>query len=34
MGRFGGGWQWKLGLQVGGRTMLVSLVVAELRVSW
>lgn len=34
MGRFGGGWQWKLGLQAGGRTLIVSLLVAELRFDW
>lgn len=32
MGRFGGGWDWKLGFQVGGSTLLISLLVAELRV--
>jgi hypothetical protein len=31
MGRFGGGWQWKLGLQAGGRTLIVNLLVASLR---
>ena len=30
MGRFGGGWQWKLGFQIGGRTLIVSLLVADL----
>lgn len=30
-GRFGGGWQWKLGLQGGGRTLIVNLLVASLR---
>jgi hypothetical protein len=34
MGRFGGGWNWKLGFQAGGRTVIFSLLVAELRVSW
>lgn len=33
-GRFGGGWQWKLGVQAGGRSAVVSLLVAELKVSW
>jgi hypothetical protein len=30
MGRFGGGWQWKLGIQVGGSTVLLSLLICEL----
>lgn len=30
MGRFGGGWQWKLGLQLGSSTLIVSLLVMEL----
>jgi hypothetical protein len=29
-GRFGGGWNWKVGIQVGGRTAIVSLLVADL----
>lgn len=33
-GRFGGGWQWKLGIQQGGNTVIVSLFVAELRIEW
>lgn len=33
MGRFGGGWNWKLGIQVGGRTIVLSLLVAELSIS-
>lgn len=33
LGRFGGGWQWKLGVQAGGGTLLFSLLVAELRLS-
>lgn len=32
MGRFGGGWQWKVGVQVGSSTVIVSLLVATLRV--
>ncbi len=32
-GRFGGGWNWKLGFQAGGNTMIVSLLVADLRFS-
>jgi hypothetical protein len=32
MGRFGGGWNWKLGIQVGSwRSWILSLLVAELR---
>ena len=34
MGRFGGGWNWKLGFQVGGNTIIISLLVAELRFYW
>lgn len=30
MGRFGGGWNWKLGLQAGGRSLIVSLLVLEI----
>lgn len=32
MGRFGGGWQWKLGFQAGGGTVIVSILVCELRI--
>ena len=31
MGRFGGGWQWALGVRVGRSTVLVELLVATLR---
>lgn len=34
MGRFGGGWQWKVGFQAGGRCLLISLLVAELRLEY
>ena len=34
LGRFGGGWNWKLGIQIGGRTALVSLLVCEARLTW
>jgi len=34
MGRFGGGWNWKLGFQAGGRTVIFALLVASLRISW
>lgn len=33
MGRFGGGWNWKLGVQIGGGTALFSLLIAELSVT-
>ena len=29
-GRFGGGWDWKFGFQAGGKTLVISLLVAEL----
>lgn len=32
LGRFGGGWNWKVGTQVGVRTLILSLLVAELRI--
>jgi hypothetical protein len=28
-GRFGGGWQWEIGVQAGGSTLIVSLLVAS-----
>lgn len=31
-GRFGGGWNWKLGIDVGGTTVIVNLLVATLRI--
>lgn len=31
-GRFGGGWNWKLGVQAGGRTIIISLLVIEVYV--
>ena len=31
MGRFGGGWNWKLGFQVGSRTTIVNLLVCSLQ---
>lgn len=30
-GRFGGGWNWKLGFQAGGSTLIVDLLVCSLR---
>lgn len=32
MGRFGGGWNWKLGLQWGGSTCIVSLFVMDITI--
>ena len=34
MGRFGGGWQWQVGVQVGGKTAIVNLLVASVRIDW
>lgn len=34
MGRFGGGWQWKIGLQGSSSTVIVSLLILEVRISW
>jgi hypothetical protein len=31
-GRFGGGWNWKLGFQIGGNTLLISLLICEIRI--
>lgn len=30
LGRFGGGWNWKLGIQIGGATMIISLLILEI----
>jgi len=32
MGRFGGGWNWNIGVQVGGATTIINLLVASLRI--
>ncbi len=32
MSRFGGGWQWKLGIQIGGNTAIISLLVMEISI--
>lgn len=32
-GRFGGGWNWKVGIQIGASVVIVSLLVAELRIN-
>lgn len=34
MGRFGGGWQWELGFQAGGRTVIFNLLIFSLRIYW
>jgi len=31
-GRFGGGWNWRLGFMAGGRTLILNLLVATLRI--
>lgn len=33
-GRFGGGWNWKLGFQAGGSTLIISLLVGDLRIDF
>jgi len=32
-GRFGGGWNWELGFQIGGSTVIINLLVASLRIN-
>jgi DNA-directed RNA polymerase len=32
MGRFGGGWQWKFGIQASSGSVLISLLISELRI--
>lgn len=32
-GRFGGGWNWKVGFQLGGSTLVVSILLIEARIS-
>lgn len=32
-GRFGGGWNWKVGFQAGGSTVIIDLLVASIRIS-
>ena len=32
MGRFGGGWNWKVGFQIGGRTIILNLLTFSLRI--
>jgi len=31
-GRFGGGWNWELGFAAGGRTVIINLLIASLRI--
>ena len=33
-GRFGGGWNWNVGIQAGGRTVIINLLVCSLRIGW
>lgn len=33
MGRFGGGWNWNLGFQTSGSTLILNLLVASLRIT-
>lgn len=32
-GRFGGGWNWKVGVQAGGSTVIIDLLVASVRIA-
>ena len=34
MGRFGGGWNWKVGIMIGGHSVILNLLVFSLRFSW
>lgn len=34
MGRFGGGWNWKLGFTAGGRTVCLHMLVFDVRIDW
>lgn len=34
MGRFGGGWNWKVGVQVGGSSVILNLFVCMLRIEF
>ena len=31
-GRFGGGWDWELGFQLGGNTLIINLLIAYIRI--
>lgn len=34
MGRFGGGWRWKLGFAIGGKSCIIDLIFGSIRISW
>jgi hypothetical protein len=34
MGRFGGGWNWIVGVEVGGRTVILNCLVFMIRIDW
>lgn len=34
MGRFGGGWKWKLGIACGGREIILDLILGSIRISF
>jgi len=34
MGRFGGGWDWEVGFQQGGRSLILNLLVFTIRFDW
>ncbi|HDZ25209.1 MAG TPA: hypothetical protein ENH65_01715 [Candidatus Aminicenantes bacterium] len=34
LGRFGGGWNWQLGFQAGGNTIIFNLLIADFRISY
>jgi hypothetical protein len=33
-GRFGGGWNWEFGIQIGGETICFNLLIAQLQITW
>jgi hypothetical protein len=34
MGRFGGGWNWSLGIEIGGSTIILNLLFGAIRITW
>ncbi len=32
-GRFGGGWNWKIGISIGGRTIIINVLLFTIRIS-
>lgn len=34
LGRFGGGWNWVLGFQLGSKTLIINLLVFSIRFDW